>query len=87
MKRVLVIALLSLPLSACYTTDPALTGPMLVAATARRSAASHRRGGGALVGGAVGATTGAVIGAAASPRPMVQCEYDPYSGQEVCYQY
>ena len=44
--------------------------------------------GGALVGGAVGATTtGAVIGAAASPRPMVQCEYDPYSGQEVCYQY
>jgi hypothetical protein len=88
MKRVLVIALLSLPLSACYTTDPALTGAVVGGATgAAIGGVAIGEASGALVGGAVGATTGAVIGAAASPRPMVQCEYDPYSGQEVCYQY
>jgi osmotically inducible lipoprotein OsmB len=88
MKRVLLIALLVLPLSACYTTEPALTGAVVGGATgAAIGGVATGDAGGGLAGGAIGATTGAVIGAASSPRPMVQCEYDPYSGQEVCYQY
>lgn len=88
MKKFLAVAILSLPLSACYTTEPALTGAVVGGATgAAIGAATTGRASGALVGGAIGATTGAVVGAAAAPRPAVECEYDPYSGQEVCYQY
>ena len=43
MKKVLVIALLSLPLSACYTTDPALTGAVV---RRRRDRRGERRPGG-----------------------------------------
>lgn len=88
MKKVLAAAILSLPLAACYTTEPALTGAVVGGATgAAVGAVATGRPSGALVGGAVGATTGAIVGAAASPRPAVQCEYDPYTGDEVCYQY
>ncbi len=58
MKKVLAIALLSLPLSACYTTDPALTGAVVGGATgAAIGGVATGEAGGALVGGAVGATT------------------------------
>jgi osmotically inducible lipoprotein OsmB len=88
MRKGLAIVILSLPLSACYTTEPALTGAVVGGATgAAIGAATTGRAGGALVGGAIGATSGAVIGAAATPRPQLQCEYDPYTGDEICYRY
>ena len=86
MKKLVAVAILSLPLAACYTpADPARTGAVVGGATgAAIGGATTGEAGGALVGGALGATTGAVIGAASRPA---RCEYDPYYGREVCYRY
>jgi len=87
MKKLLAVAVVALPLGACYqTTDPALTGAVVGGATgAAIGGATTGRASGALAGGAIGAATGAVIGAASTPRTT--CEYDPYYGREVCYRY
>jgi hypothetical protein len=87
MKRLLAVAFIALPLAACYTpADPALTGAVVGGAPgAAVGGLATGRAGGALVGGAIGATTGAVIGAASTPRTT--CEWDPYYGREVCYEY
>jgi hypothetical protein len=87
MKRLFAVALISMPLAACYTPgDPALTGAVVGGATgAAIGGVATERVGGALVGGAIGAATGAAIGAASAPG--VRCEWDPYYGGEVCYQY
>ena len=87
MRKVLAVAIIALPLSACYTSDPALTGAVVGGATgAAIGGVATGRAGGALAGGAIGAATGAVIGSAAG-QPAAQCEYDPYYGREVCYRY
>jgi osmotically inducible lipoprotein OsmB len=86
MKKLLAAAVLSLPLAACYTADPTMTGAVVGGATgAAIGGVATGRAEGALVGGAIGAGTGAVIGAAS--QPVTQCEYDPYYGREVCYRY
>ena len=87
MNKLLVAAVLSLPLAGCYTAgDPTLTGAVVGGATgAAIGGVATGRPGGALVGGAVGAATGAAIGAAS--QPVTQCEFDPYYGREVCYRY
>jgi hypothetical protein len=87
MKKILAVAILSLPLAGCYTpADPALTGAVVGGATgAAIGGVATGRASGALVGGAIGATTGAVIGA--SSQPATTCEWDPYYGREVCYRY
>jgi hypothetical protein len=85
MKKLIAVVILSLPLAACYTSDPALTGAVVGGATgAAIGGVATGDAGGALVGGALGATTGAVIGAASRPA---SCAYDPYYGREVCYRY
>jgi osmotically inducible lipoprotein OsmB len=84
MQKVLAAIVLALPLSACYTSDPALTGAVVGGATgAAIGGVATGRAGGALVGGALGAATGAAVGAAA--RPAASCGYDPYYEREVCY--
>ena len=87
MRKLLVAAILALPMSACYSSDPALTGAVVGGATgAAIGGAATGRAGGALAGGAIGAATGAIVGSAAS-QPAPRCEYDPYYGREVCYRY
>ena len=85
MRKLLAVAVFSLPLAACYTpADPAMTGAVVGGATgAAIGGVATGRPGGALVGGAIGATTGAVIGSAY--QTTTQCGYDPYYGREVCY--
>jgi hypothetical protein len=87
MKKVLAIAIISMPLAGCYTSnDPALTGAVVGGATgATIGGVATGRAGGALAGGAIGAATGAVIGSAS--RPRTECDWDPYYGREVCYRY
>ena len=85
MKKVLAALVLALPLGACYTSDPALTGAVVGGATgAAIGGVATGDAGGALVGGAIGATAGAVVGSAAA-RPAARCGYDPYYEREVCY--
>ncbi|HEY8382852.1 MAG TPA: glycine zipper domain-containing protein [Microvirga sp.] len=87
MKKVLAVLALTIPLTACYTNDPALTGAVVGGATgAAIGGAATGRVGGAVAGGAIGAATGAVIGSATA-APAARCEYDPYYGREVCYRY
>jgi hypothetical protein len=84
MKKVLAALVLALPLGACYTSDPALTGAVVGGATgAAIGGVATGEAGGALVGGALGAATGAAVGSAA--RPAARCGYDPYYEREVCY--
>jgi osmotically inducible lipoprotein OsmB len=87
MKRLFAIALISMPLAACFTPgDPAQTGAVVGGATgAAVGGAATERVGGAVVGGAIGAATGAAVGAASARG--VRCRTDTYEDTQVCYPY
>ena len=78
MKKLLAVAILSLPLAGCYSTmDAASTGSVV-----RYSSSMDVTATGSVARVADVATTGSV--AAPAPRAP-RCEYDEYYERRVCY--
>lgn len=70
MKKILMLAVLALPLAGCYSPQDRALGGAALGGTAGAVIGGLATGkaGGALAGGAIGAVGGAMIGAATAPR-------------------